>query len=450
MPPLARRHAIAVLIGLLILWFGAMPSQALDLPGLPWGTRSTSGNNSAVAVEGPNGRLQEVAAPGGVQQLRNGLARRQPLVQLQSPNDGSILGPSDTSLTVSIKDWPLVADDDLGLGPHLALQIDDQPPLRFTDSGTTVNGTATLEIPLPALSPGSHRFTAYAAYPWGEAVKSPGASQQWRLHQLQALKGTQPERNDPWLVMVSPAELGSHEPLLLDWMVWNAPLQNLRDGDGRWRLRLTLNGDSFLVDRQEAIWLRQGGSNQPSTMKPSLVQMELLDGLGDPINPAFNNQLRALPPRPASRPIWLQAQLSETEFSRLLGESQPAAKPATDVVGADASPPEPSSPGTEVSPTTEDTATDLGIGREDNNAAPTDSTNSTNSTNGDEADHNSNAPTNGTGLHEPEQAQPTPPDAPESQAKAPAPPLNGEERLTPTTSLGGSARELLKPEGPKR
>ena len=163
-----------------------MPSQALDLPGLPWGTRATSGNNSAVAVEGPNGRLQEVAAPGGVQQLRNGLARRQPLVQLQSPNDGSILGPSDTSLTVSIKDWPLVADDDLGLGPHLALQIDDQPPLRFTDSGTTVNGTATLEIPLPALSPGSHRFTAYAAYPWGEAVKSPGASQQWRLHQLQA------------------------------------------------------------------------------------------------------------------------------------------------------------------------------------------------------------------------------------------------------------------------
>ena len=161
---------------------------------------------------------------------------------------------------------------------------------------TVVTGflvVATLSIPLPALAPGSHRFTAYAAYPWGEAVKSPGASQQWRLHQLQELKGTQPERDAPWLVMVSPAELGANDPLLLDWLVWNAPLQNLRDGDGRWRLRLTLNGDSFLVDRQDAIWLRQSSTNQSNALKANTVQMELLDGLGDPIDPAFNNQLRA-------------------------------------------------------------------------------------------------------------------------------------------------------------
>ena len=188
MPPLARCPAIAVLIGLLILCLGAAPSKALDLPGLPWGSRAASGNDKPVPVEGPSGRLQEVAAPGGVDQLRNRLARHQPLVELQNPKDGSVLGPKDTSLTVSIKDWPLVADADLGLGPHLALQIDDQPPLRFSSGNQGADGTATLSIPLPALAPGSHRFTAYAAYPWGEAVKSPGASQQWRLHQLQELQ----------------------------------------------------------------------------------------------------------------------------------------------------------------------------------------------------------------------------------------------------------------------
>ena len=126
--------------------------------------------------------------------------------------------------------------------------------------------------------------------------------------------------------MVSPADLGSGDPLLLDWLVWNAPLQNLREGDGRWRLRLTVNGDSFLVDRQEAVWIRQSGS---STTQGS-VQMELLDGLGDPITPSFNNQLRAIPARSKQRPIWLQSRLTENELARLLGEPEPNPEPQTD------------------------------------------------------------------------------------------------------------------------
>ena len=34
---------------------------------------------------------------------------------------------------------------------------------------------------MPPLNPGSHRLTVYAARPWGEVVKSPGASRQIRL-----------------------------------------------------------------------------------------------------------------------------------------------------------------------------------------------------------------------------------------------------------------------------
>merc|ERR1712226_1133703 len=108
--------------------------------------------------------------------------------------------------------------------------------------------------------------------PWGEAVKAPGASLQWHFDQLQGLEGTQPAPDSPWLAVASPADLGSGEPLLLDWLIWNAPLQNLREGDGRWRLRISVNGDSFLVDRQESLWIKGSGNGA------GRVQMELLDG----------------------------------------------------------------------------------------------------------------------------------------------------------------------------
>jgi len=38
--------------------------------------------------------------------------------------------------------------------------------------------------------------------------------------------------------------------VLIDWLLLDAPLQNLRGDDARWRLRISVNGDSFLVDRQ--------------------------------------------------------------------------------------------------------------------------------------------------------------------------------------------------------
>ena len=269
MGPLARRHAVAFLLSLLIAMSGVMPASALGFPGRLRDGRqpatSTARAGKTMPMAPSSGTLQEVAAPGGVQQLRQRLAGRHPRLSLQSPADHDLITAKDWTLSLAIEDWPLVKDPALGLGPHVVLQIDDQPPLRFSENSNgaqTPGGRATIKATLPALSPGSHRLTAYAAYPWGEAVKSPGASLQWRLDQLQPLTGTQPAADAPWLVMVSPSELGGDDPLLLDWLIWNAPLQNLRDGDARWRLRLSVNGDSVLLDRQDALWLHlnKGGS----------------------------------------------------------------------------------------------------------------------------------------------------------------------------------------------
>jgi hypothetical protein len=119
--------------------------------------------------------------------------------------------------------------------------------------------------------------------------------------------------------MVSPAELGGDSPLLLDWLVWNAPLQNLRAGDARWRLRITVNEDSFVVDQQDALWL-QGIDNRKGI---NTVQMELLNGIGEALEPMFNNQLRVVPKRQNPKPIWLQSSLNDSELARLLGETKP-------------------------------------------------------------------------------------------------------------------------------
>ena len=298
---------------LLALWIMVVPAATAQA--WPWGADSSGdGERSAeiISVSSPSGRLQEVSPPGAVQQLQAALSSHTPRLELIRPSDGALLKTGEVQVTLRIQDWPLAEDPQLGLGAHVALQIDDDPPLRF---GHAENDR--LQITLPGLSPGSHRFTAYAAMPWGEAVKSQGASLQWRLDLLQQLSGTQPNQDAPWLAMVSPSDLSNGDPLLIDWLIWNAPLQNLREGDGRWRLRISVNGDSFLVDRQEALWLKASGNGNGS------VQMELLDGLGDPITPVFNNQLRATSARPDNRPIWMQSKLSDEQMARLLGVAGP-------------------------------------------------------------------------------------------------------------------------------
>lgn len=290
----------------------------LAIPSLPWAnqpnSKSAPNQGKNLPTQNPSGRLREVEPPGAVQQLHQALAKHHPQLSLISPLDGSQLKGGPLNLELKIEDWPLANDRELGLGAHVAIQIDDQAPIRISER----NGNR-ITLELPPLSPGSHRFTAYAAYPWGEAVKTPGASLHWAVDQLRPLMGTQPKRDAPWLAMVSPAELGGDSPLLLDWLVWNAPLQNLRAGDARWRLRITVNEDSFVVDQQDALWL-QGIDNRKGI---NTVQMELLNGIGESLEPMFNNQLRVVPERQNPKPIWLQSSLNDSELARLLGETKP-------------------------------------------------------------------------------------------------------------------------------
>lgn len=295
-----------------------------------------------LSPQGPSGRLQEVAPPLAVQQLQSALSGHNPQVTILAPQDGANLPNGPVSLRLQVRDWPLVDAGALGFGPHVVVQVDDQAPVRVSRPTATAS-PANLQIDLPALTPGSHRITAYAARPWGEAVKSPGAWDQIRVHRVAANPLAIPQAGSPQLIPVSPGDLAGRQPVLLDWLLLDAPLQGLRDNDGSWRLRVTVNGDSFLADQNAPLWLKgwQTGSNS--------VLLELVDGRGEPLNPPFNTVVSEVVLDAAGPgPIWQRGRLSDDALAQLLGnappppaEPQPAAEPEPALEAAPEPTPEP-------------------------------------------------------------------------------------------------------------
>ncbi len=297
-----------LLAAALLLVFTLAPPAALafSLPG-----RRPSAAAPATPAMGRSSQ-QEVAPPLAVQQLQEALEARRPRVEIVSPTDGALLPAGPWTLKLRVEDWPLVDAGPLGLGPHLVVQLDGDDPLPLTATSTTMR----------PLEPGSHRLTVYAARPWGEAVKDPGAQRQIRLHRVAANTLGQPAPGSPQLIAVSPRGTAAGTPLLLDWLLLEAPLQNLRSGDASWRLRVSINGDSFLVDRQTPLWLEgwRTGSNA--------VQLDLLDGLGEPLNPPFNSLVGEVILEPGGEPPrWQKGRLTASELAILLGEAPPPAAP---------------------------------------------------------------------------------------------------------------------------
>ena len=424
----------AVLLAAVLLLGAGLPVHAR--PG--FFNRDSGSAAKPLPSSAPSGKLQEVAPPGAVQQLRQNLQQHRPSLRLIDPSNDSIVSSDALELRFEIDDWPLSSDPELGLGPHVVLQIDNRAPLRLSESDGN-----RLKVRIDDLEAGSHRFSAWAAYPWGEAVQAPGASVQGRVHLWQKLRGTQPERDAPWLVPVSPAGEQGLQPLLVDWLIWNAPLQNLREGDGRWRLRISIDGDSFLVDHQEALWLK--GSNGSGSHD---IQMELLNGLGEPITPVFNNQLIHLKAASGAKPGWMRSRLTDSQLARLSGSPEP------EVLEVVESSPEPPQKTEEKQQEQIEQPRDLSQAELKAEAVVE-----------DEVDTQTTAAPQPTAPEENEEREPEPPiaeqqpaeqpskaetarptPAPEKQAE-PHQPADEEPKLKPSSSLGGSARELLNSDG---
>lgn len=441
------------------------------LVGLPTGCQRRGVSGPVLQATAPSGPLQEVAPPAGVQQLAAALADYTPRLRITAPADGATLADGPWTLHLSLRDWPLTDAGELGLGAHVVVQVDDELPQQLARPGSG-DGDA-LVVEMPPLSPGSHRITAYAARPWGEVVKAPGAFSQIRLQRVAPTPLRVPAPGTPQLIAVSPGPAPRSEPVLLDWLLLDAPLQGLREGDASWRLRVTVNGDSFLVDQNAPLWLRgwRQGSNS--------LQLDLVDGLGEPLNPPFNSLVSEVVfSSGAPRPVWLSDRLEPDSLARLLGrqpappeppmprQPDPAAEPAPSGLADTAAPVAPSpeaQPGAAAEPERGD-----GFEQPDEPETPPPTEPPSASTTemapavtpdvAAEAEPDAVGETAASPLPDPGDADRGPANAePPTEAGTPAPPPGpsaGPERIAPSTSLSGSAREQVRDDGslikPKR
>jgi hypothetical protein len=86
----------------------------------------------------------------------------------------------------------------------------------------------------------------------------------------------------------------------LDFYLTNAPLhlvaqENSKDEIADWRIRCTINGSSFALDRWAPIYLT--GFKQGKNW----VQLEFLDEQGNPVKNTFNNTVRVITYEPKGR-----------------------------------------------------------------------------------------------------------------------------------------------------
>jgi len=314
------RPGMAVLLGLALLVAPVSPSLAA-----PWGKQRAEPNSPSGAAS----LLQEVAPPGAAQQLSDQLRGKQPQLSVVSPKPGSQIGAGDWTLQLRLDDWPVLESSELGAGPHVVVQLDHQEPQRIfaTDS------KGLISVSMPALTPGSHHLSAFAALPWGEAAAGKNARIQWQLYRGLATPEALPDLDAPQLVAVPPQQLAAGAAVPINWFLFNAPLQHLRDGDEQWRLRLSLDGSSVVLDRAQSLWLK------PLKAGEHFLKLELLDGDGNPLQPAFNSLVQELrvPVSRAGAPALFSSRLSADQLAELSDpnyqptpEPEPEPEPAAD------------------------------------------------------------------------------------------------------------------------
>lgn len=146
---------------------------------------------------------------------------------------------------------------------------------------------------LSNLALGTHTIRVIAAYPWNETFKNPTAYAQTTFHIFTPTDSNNPSPNLPLLTYNQPQGVYGAEPIMLDFYLTNAPLhvvaqENPQDDIVDWRIRTTVNGESFLLDTWETIYLKgfQKGTNW--------VKLEYVDENGNVVQNVFNSTVRAV------------------------------------------------------------------------------------------------------------------------------------------------------------
>lgn len=278
----------SLIVGIMALSLISCSDRFVDSQALraatPAGARSASPSQIA-------GSISEVSPPEVIQELRQTLEIYQPRVTILNPQPNEVLQDDTLTVKLQIQDLPIFKNQELDLGPHLHVILDNQPYIAVYD----------LNKPLvfPDILPGTHTLRVFASRPWGESFKNEGAYAQTTFHIFTRTEDNNPGA-EPLLTYSRPEGSYGAEPILLDFYLTNAPLhlvaqENSKDDIADWRIRCTINGNSFILDRWQPIYLKgfKPGKNW--------VQLELLDEQGNSLKNVFNNTARLITYEPKGK-----------------------------------------------------------------------------------------------------------------------------------------------------
>lgn len=263
-------------------------------------------------------KLSEVSPPPELVKLRDSLKNYRPQVTIVSPRANEVLQDTTVNVRFQVQDLPIFKNSDLELGPHLHVILDNQRDIEVYD--------ITQPLVFQDLEPGSHTLRVFAARPWDESFKNEGAYAQTTFHVLTKTEANQPDPALPLLTYNRPVNTYGAEPILLDFYLSNAPLHlvaqaNPDDNISDWRIRVTINGESFVLDQWEPIYLKgfKPGKNW--------VQLEFLNEQGNALKNVFNNTVRLMTYEPNGQDTLSKLVRGELSAEQALGIVDPSYAP---------------------------------------------------------------------------------------------------------------------------
>ena len=237
-------------------------------------------------------QFSEVSPPAAIQELRASLEIYQPQVTIVTPQADEVLQDDKITVRLQVKDLPIFQDPKLNLGLHLNVIVDNEPYISIYDLNQP--------LVLPDLSPGTHTLRVFASRPWDESFKNEGAYAQTTFHIFTKTEDNNPDPALPLLTYNLPQGSYGAEPILLDFYLTNAPLHlvassNPNNQIADWRIRCTINGESFVLDRWQTIYLKgfKPGKNW--------VKLEFLDDQGNVVKNVFNSTIRLITYEPKGK-----------------------------------------------------------------------------------------------------------------------------------------------------
>ncbi len=317
------------------LLFGGLIVAGLALSVVSCGGSSQPAGSAKISAQSRSGsdtslvktaNISEVSPPVAIQELRETLEQYRPQVEILSPKAEAVLEDNSVAVQLQVADLPLFKDTKLGLGPHLHVLLDNQTYQPVYDTSQPVV--------FSDLTPGTHTIRAFASRPWHESFKNEGAYAQVTFHILTKTNENNPDPRQPLLTYSRPQGAYGAEPIMLDFYLANAPLhliaqEKADDQVGDWRIRCTVNGTSFIVDRWQPLYL-QG-------FKPgkNWVQLEFLDQQGKPVANAFNTTTRIVNYEPGGKDTLsklVRGELKASDARSIVvtgAQPKPAAPPRT-------------------------------------------------------------------------------------------------------------------------